>query len=115
MATIQERKLASGETRFRVLVRVKGAPAQTATFRRKTGARRWAEKTETDLRRGHYFPRETARRRTLGELIDACCTERLSEFSVEDQRNRRTQLAWWQSRIGRCSLAELRPGLIAEQ
>lgn len=115
MATIQERRTAKGEKHYRALVRVKSQPVQTATFRRKTDARRWAERTESDLRRGRYFPRETARKRTLAELIDIYCAERLSELSAGDQKNRRLQLAWWRQQIGRTSLAELRPGLIAAQ
>ncbi len=55
MAVIQERKTAKGEIRYRVLVRIKGRPVQTATLRRKTDARRWAQQTESGGRRGKYF------------------------------------------------------------
>lgn len=42
MATIQERKTQDGKVTCRVQVRLKGYPPQTATFSRKTDARKWA-------------------------------------------------------------------------
>lgn len=114
MASIQERKTAAGETRFRVQVRVKGRPPQTASFRRLTDAKRWAQRIEADVRRGRHFPDRQSRKRTLGELIDRYLKSGVTSLSAAERENRRQQLAWWRSRIGRHRLADLRPRLIAE-
>ncbi len=38
MATIEARKTSDGKTSYRVKIRIRGFPAQSATFERKTGA-----------------------------------------------------------------------------
>ena len=50
MATITERTTKDGGKRYRAEVRLKGYPAQSATFRRKTDANKWALVTETKIR-----------------------------------------------------------------
>ena len=52
MANIQERITKNGKKVFRVRVRMKGYPMQTATFDRKTDARIWAQQTEMAIREG---------------------------------------------------------------
>ncbi len=42
MAYIEKRKTQDGDMKYRVLVRLKGHPTQTATFERLTDARNWA-------------------------------------------------------------------------
>ena len=49
---IERRVTASGEVRFRALVRLKGAKAQSATFGRLTDAKRWEKSTESAIREG---------------------------------------------------------------
>ena len=56
MAVIQERKDKNGKIRYRALVRLKGYPAQSATFERKTDAKKWGQDTESAIRHGRYFP-----------------------------------------------------------
>lgn len=114
MATIQERKAASGQSHYRVMVRIKGRPPVTATFQRKTDAKRWAQRTEADIRRGRFFRHDEASRHTLADLVAAYVEDRLPTLSRADQANRRRQLAWWVERLGAYFLADLRPGLIAE-
>ena len=65
MATISKRVTASGAVSWRVQIRVKGRPALSETFPRKTDAVRWAEQNEADLRRDMLLP-EVAGRRLLG-------------------------------------------------
>ena len=43
MATIETRVSDDGKTRYRVRIRLKGYPEQTATFERKTDAKKWAQ------------------------------------------------------------------------
>jgi hypothetical protein len=68
MATILTVQGTSG-TRYRAQVRLKGAPPASATFERRTDAKRWAQQTEIAIRDGRYFKSAEARRRTLKELV----------------------------------------------
>ena len=70
MANIEKRVAQDGKISFRVKVRLKGFPTQTASFQRLTDARKWAQQTEVSLREGRYFKITEARRHTLAEAID---------------------------------------------
>lgn len=69
MATIQERKSADGKTKYRVIVRLKGYPPQSATFERKTDAKKWAQDTESAIRDGRHFKTVEAKKHTLQEMV----------------------------------------------
>ena len=51
MATITERTAKDGKPRYRVEVRLKGYPTQTATFRLLTDAKKWALAIESKIRK----------------------------------------------------------------
>ena len=55
MASIEERINSKGEKSYRVKVRKKGYPVQTASFIRKTDAKIWAQNTECAINEGRYF------------------------------------------------------------
>ena len=55
MATITKRLTAENKPYYTVQVRLKGYPAQTATFDRLTDAKKWAASTETAIREGRHF------------------------------------------------------------
>ncbi|MDF3055067.1 MAG: hypothetical protein K0Q74_974, partial [Gammaproteobacteria bacterium] len=55
MASIEKRVNREGKATFRVKVRLKGFPEQTATFERLTDARRWVQQTEAAMREGSHF------------------------------------------------------------
>lgn len=114
MATIQKRLTSKGEPRYRVLVRVKGRPGQNATFRRMTDAKRWAEQTEADLRRGKYFPDRAAKGRLFTELVDRYVSHGLGDVSERERAVRRRHLAWWSQELGEYALADIGPRRIAE-
>lgn len=95
---------------WRVMVRVKGHPAQTATFERKRDAEQWAQKTEAAIREGQHFPERAARRRTVADLLDRYITEQCP--SRKDARNRVQQLGWWRDQIGSLTLVDLSPSAI---
>lgn len=59
-----------GSTTYRVKIRLKGYPAQTATFEILTDARKWVQQTETAIREGRHFKTSEAKRHTLGEAIE---------------------------------------------
>ena len=115
MASIQERKSANGKVSYRVQIRLKGHPVQTATFERKTDAKKWVSETESAIREGRYFKTNESRRRTLAEMCDRYVNDVLPSKSASLQRGQKQQLAWWKSRIGYYSLSDVSPALIADQ
>src|ERR1017187_7729096 len=60
MANIEKRIARNGQATFRVKVRLKGAPVQSATFEKLKGAKDWAQQTETAIREGRYFKMKEA-------------------------------------------------------
>ncbi|MGE3319093.1 MAG: tyrosine-type recombinase/integrase [Candidatus Berkiella sp.] len=113
MANIEKRIGKDGSISYRVKVRLKGFPPQHATFERLTDARRWAQQTEAAIREGRHFKTTEAKRRTLGEMIDRYIQE-VIPHKPKNQRNRILQLNWWKSELGKYSLADVSPALIAE-
>lgn len=75
MANIEKRITQSGKIIFRVKVRLKGFPTQTASFHRLTDARKWAQQTEVSLREGRHFKSTEAKRHTSAEAIDRYITK----------------------------------------
>lgn len=115
MPTIEKRQLANRETRYRVKVRRKGQPPQTATFRRLTDAKRWAHQAEAAALEGRHFKHTEAKRRTVQELVDRYCLEVLPEKSRQTARKQSRQLEAWASFLGReTPLADVTPARIAE-
>ncbi len=55
MATFEPRTTPEGKTSYRVKIRIRGFPAQSATFERKTDAKNWAAQTESAIREGRYY------------------------------------------------------------
>ena len=113
MANIEKRETSNG-IRYRVKVRLKGYPVQTATFERLTDAKKWAASTESAIREGRHFKTSEAKKHTLGEL-----TDRYIEFVLptkpKSQNKQTMQLNWWKSQLGDYALADVTPALIAEQ
>jgi hypothetical protein len=70
MATIEKRTDATGTITYRVKVRLKGHPTQTAIFPRLTDARKWATQTEAAIRESRHFKTTEAKRHTLSDLIE---------------------------------------------
>jgi len=70
MATITKRTAKDGSPSYRVEVRLKGHPAQRATFSRITDAKAWARDTESDIKHGRHFKTTEAKRHTLAGLVD---------------------------------------------
>ena len=113
MGTISVRKTKGGETRYRAQVRLKGHPAQTETFRRKTDAKRWITDTEAAIRDGRHFKTSEAKRHTVEELIDRYVRDVLPT-KPRSAENQAGQLKWWRQHMGNYVLADATPALIAE-
>ncbi len=112
MAYIQERTDSKGSLRYRVQIRLIGHPTQSATFQRKTDAKRWAQQTETAICEGRHFKAIEAKRHTLNQLIDRYLRDVAPALKSAGDRQR--QLKWWKEQIGAYTLADITPPLIVE-
>lgn len=114
MATIEKRQDAKGITTYRVKVRIKGYPAQSATFDRLSKAKEWAKSTEAAIKEGRHFKTVEAKRHTLADLIDRYVRSVLPQKSASSRTHQEQQLAWWKEQLGSYLLADITPALIAE-
>ena len=79
MAVIQQRLAKDGTPRYTVIIRLKGCPTQTATFKRKTDAKKWIQDTESAIRDGRHFKTIEAKKHHL-HLKQAAAGERQNGF-----------------------------------
>jgi integrase len=112
MANIEKRCTSDG-TKFRVRVRLKGYPVQTATFKRLTDAKQWAKTTESAILEGRHFKTNQSKKHTLAELIDRYIDDVLP-LKPKSKDSQETQLTWWRTEIGDYTLANVTPALIVE-
>ena len=116
MAVIEKRTTGDNKTSYRVKVRLKGYPPQTATFDRITDAKKWAQDTESAIREGRHFKTSQAKRHTLAQLIDRYINDVLPKKTKNQrtQQIQKQQLLWWKAEIGSYLLSDITPALIAE-
>jgi integrase len=113
VAVIEKRVTEGGKARFRVRVRLKGYPEETASFHRLTDAKLWAQRIEAAIREGRHFPRAEARRKTLSDLLDRYAAEILATRQKGGQKLT-SLLGRWREALGRRLLADVTPARIAE-
>jgi integrase len=113
MATIETRITENGSVTYRVKVRIKGFPTQSATFERKTDAKEWGKQTEIAIKEGKYFRSAEAKKHTVKELI-----ERYLEYVKRRNPKRHIwleqYLGWWKEQIGPYLLSEVTKAMIVE-
>lgn len=114
MANIEKRITQNGKISFRVKVRLKGFPTQTASFHRLTDARKWVQQTEAALREGRHFKTTEAKRHTLAEVIDRYI-KKILPTKPKSGFSQIGQLQWWKETLGTYTLAEITPALLSEQ
>lgn len=113
MATIQTRTDSAGKKSYRVQIRLKGHPPETATFHRLTDAKNWAQQTEADIRAGRHSKTHEARRHTVGEAIDRYSRE-IMPHKPRSIRQQASQLQWWKDKLGTLTLADCTAARIVE-
>lgn len=113
MATIDTRVSPNGKTTYRARARLKGYPQQTASFSRKTDARKWAEGVEAAMREGRYFTTNEAKRHTLAELVERYERDILP-LKPKNARGQRLQLVWWKAQLGDYRLSDVTPAKIVD-
>ncbi len=110
MASIEKRKNEDGAVSYRVKVRLRGRPPESATFERLTDARAWAQKTEADMKAGRHFG--TSKRHTLAELLDRYEASELPK--LKSAGTVKARLDWWRRHHGAALLSDLTPDVIAK-
>ena len=113
MASILERIDSKGNKTYQAKVRIKGYPTQTKTFDRKTDAKIWANKTETEIRTGLFLPETQSNQHTFAELVDRYCENEINERK-SDINKIKMHLEWWKSELGSYFLNRITPIMIAE-
>lgn len=112
MATFERRLSDDGKESWRVKVRLRGHPPATATFERKTDAKKWAGATESAIREGRYFATSESRKHTVADLIDRYTRDVLPQ--KKSARSQVAQFAWWRAELGTLTLKDLTPARIGE-
>lgn len=110
---IDKRIAQNGKISYRVRIRLKGLPMETATFERLTDARIWETQTEAAMREGRYFKTSKSRKHTLEDLIDKYLKHRLP-LRGRDKETVGPQLEWWKQSLGKYALSDITPARLAE-
>jgi integrase len=106
MATINVHQAKDGTKTFRVRVRKKGQPVQTASFPSLKDARQWAVMIEGEIIAGKHFPTRKPKH-TLSELLDRYVQEIMPRKTLETQRSHRAAVRFWQKRLGHKLLSDI--------
>jgi len=114
VATIDKRQDSDGKPVYRVRVRHKGTPPQTASFTKLSDAKKWAQVTEGAVLEGRHFPSTKPTRHTLAEALDRYEKEVLPHKGAHMRYNQPYQLKWWHKQLGPYALTDLTPALIAQ-
>lgn len=112
MATIEKRTNKDGKTSYRVKIRLKGRPPETASFKRLTDAKHWATQTEAAIREGRYFHSAAGKGKSLADAIDRYTRDILP--SLKDQKHRAVHLKWWREKGGAMAIKDVSQALITE-
>ncbi|MDD2723872.1 MAG: site-specific integrase [Methylovulum sp.] len=113
MASIEKRTTDANETSYRVKVRLKGYPTQTATFQRLTDAKKWAAATESAIREGRHFKTAEAKKHTFADLVDRYIKDVLPS-KPKKAKDKTQQLTWWKAKLGYCLLSDISAALIVQ-
>ncbi len=115
MASIEKRQDGGGDTSYRVKVRLKGYPTQSATFKRLTDAKKWAVHTEASIREGRHFKHAEAKKHTFAELADRYTKQVIPRKGKSAARDYQQQLEYWKSELGHVLLSDLTAAAIVEK
>ena len=113
MASIEKRTTDTGEISYRVKIRLKGYPTQTATFKRLTDAKKWTQDTESAIREGRHFKTTEAKKHTLADLVDRYIKDVLPT-KPKQARQQKQQLEWWKDKMGAYLLSDVTAAMIGQ-
>jgi Site-specific recombinase XerD len=105
MATITKRQTVNGKPYYTAQIRLKGYPAQTASFARLTDAKKWTQDTESAVREGRHFKTIEAKKHTVDEMIDRYLSGAKLTKVQDDHTG--LHLRRWKEEIGHMLLSDL--------
>lgn len=115
MATISKKTSSrTGRISYRVKVRMKGYPPESATFERLTDAKNWSANTEAAMRENRYFKTSKSRKHTVDEMITRYQNDYLKRHPKRES-DIDQKLAWWKKQLGCYALADISTALIIEK
>ncbi|MFH1158884.1 MAG: site-specific integrase [Pseudomonadota bacterium] len=114
MASIEKRQSDKGKITYRVLIRLKGHPTQSATFERLTDAREWERNTESAIKERRHFKSAESKKHTVTDMINRYL-KRLETHNPRRYKDVQSSFAWWKKELGHCVLADLTKALITEK
>jgi integrase len=112
MARIKTRTAKDGTPRYTAEIRLKGYPAQTATFKAKTKAKDWIKSTESAIKEGRHFKTVEAKKHTVAEMIDRYL-ESAKLTKVQDEHIG-LHLRRWKDEIGYMLLSDITADTITQ-
>lgn len=110
MATIRRKEGKFGVT-YDVQIRIRPYPPANQSFKKLTDAKRWAEKTEMEMRQGKYGTISESRKKTL---TDAIVRYRKYVLPAVKKSRREHILDWWEKHLGHYVLQEITPALVTD-
>ncbi|TDR23148.1 tyrosine-type recombinase/integrase [Marinicella litoralis] len=98
---------------YQVKIRIKGHPAESTSFSRKTDATNYAKQRETEIRQGKHLKEAVSKRYTFAQMIDRYLKVGFTDKpkSFNKQRN---QLERWKAELGQYSLFDVTATRITE-
>jgi integrase len=114
MATMNTHRAKDGTLTYRVRVRVKGQPTQTATFPSLKDAKRWATMMDGQVAEGKHFPSKPTPM-TFAELLVKYQAVIQPQKAPMTQRDQASTLKYWRKVFGHTLIAEITPRDLAEQ
>ncbi len=114
MASIEKRVTKTGETSYRVKIKLKGYPPQTSTHQRLTDAKKWASATESAIRENRHFKTAEAKKHSFNDLVTRYYSEILPNYNEKEQKERKSKLEWWAKKIGHSLLSDITSAAISE-
>lgn len=115
MASIEKRETKAGDISYRVKIKLKGYPPQTATFQRITDAKKWASATESAIRENRHFKTAEAKKHSFNDLVTRYYSEILPNYNEKEQKERKSKLEWWDKNMGHYLLSDITSVAISEQ
>jgi len=113
MASIRKIKSKNGTIKWTAKVVRKGHPKKYATFKLHQDAKKWADKTETDILELRYFGKLPSRNYTFNELAD----KYIKDIIPSKGRHGKIQLQhlnWWKKELGHMLLQAVTAPVITE-
>ena len=112
MATIRKRTRQDGKTSYQAIVRLQGHPPASASFPNKTSARKWAQRTELEIRENRYSKHSEASKHTMSQLIDRYIENVLPQ--KRDARNQERQLLIWKEKLGDKKISDVTSAVVVQ-